>query len=263
MFSQILTTFSFGPRQFGEINRFFLKVKEAYDQDPAAKIGFERVNCTTAEQFCKSQNITELLEIKYFAKNDDNNQEMLKFIKERVDESLLRHAAEEDAKAKLKDGNSFVKFHSPNCTACQGMAHDWTELEKAYANSQNVKILSIDCKIARMTCKKFKIAHFPTMIFFENGKADEAYSGEWTVKAFISTIEKRLETCQKVVETKNHVLYLTPETFNKSVSTGTVFVKFNLLGCTHCVVSLFQRKKLKSSLSKTQNSTNVFHLSGA
>lgn len=171
---------------------------------------------------------------------------MFKFIKERVDESLLIHAAEEDAKMKLKDGNSFVKFHSPNCTACQGMAHDWAELEKAYVESQNVKILSIDCKVARMTCKKFKIAHFPTMVFFENGKADEAYSGEWTVKGFISSIEKRLETCVTKNKTKNHVLHLTPENFNKSVATGIVFVKFNLLGCTHCVVSLLKQKSSKA-----------------
>lgn len=122
------------------------------------------------------------------------------------------------------------------------MANDWSSLEKAHENDTNLKIFSIDCKLARMTCIKFKITNFPTMIYFDNGKPD-AYTNEWNLKAFNSFLDKKMETIQpKPIEVvnQNPVITLTPENFNQTISNGTWFVKFNLNGCSHCVVSLLE-----------------------
>lgn len=221
------------------MNRFFLKIKEAYDNDVNSTIAFEKVDCESSKKFCETHNVTKLLEVKYFTHDDTDNKKMLEFIQERIDESLVTHAAEEDAKAKLKDGLSFVKFYSPNCPSCQAMAGAWTDLEKTYANNQNLKVLSIDCKVARMTCVKFKIANFPTTIFFNDGKADEPYAGEKSLEGFTNYLTEKVKSIEpKKNASENHVLYLTPENFNESISKGVFFVKFNLRGCVHCVVSI-------------------------
>jgi thiol-disulfide isomerase/thioredoxin len=181
------------------------------------------------------------MELKYFAKDNTDNKKMFDFIQMKLDETLKMHEDEEAIKKKLMEGKSFVKFFSNDCPACKGMAGEWSELEKKYSSNPNIKILSVNCIDTRMVCKKFKILNYPTMLFFDGGKVNETYSKGWNLKEFSAFIDEKLVVPEPPKNsTTNHVLYLTPETFNQSVSIkGIVFVKFNLLGCSHCVVSWF------------------------
>ena len=230
---------------FGEFNNFYIQVKGLYEEDAASSLAFEKVECPQNEKFCDSHNIKELMELKYFAKDDTNNTKMFNFIQDRINEALTMHANEDAAKAKIKDGRSFVKFYSPDCSACKTMENAWTDLEKQYEKNEAIKIFSIDCSKTKMVCKKFKILHYPTMIYFESGKVKETYSKAWNLKEFSAFIDEQLKAIEpEKKETVNHVVILTPENFNETVANGVTFVKYNLKGCSHCIVSWFSIYKL-------------------
>lgn len=103
------------------MNSFFLQVKEAYDKDVKSTIAFVKIDCKSCENICAGQNISNLMQLKYFAKDNFEYKPMFDYITSKVNESLEMHAAEEAAKVKLQDGRSFVKFYSPICPACKGL----------------------------------------------------------------------------------------------------------------------------------------------
>lgn len=121
-----------------------------YDNDASSPIRFEKVDCLEADKFCKQHNVTKLLELKYFANDQTDNNKMINFIQAKIDETLKAHEDEEAVKEKLSKGKSFVKFFSTNCPACQNMAEEWKKLENKYEKDDRLKIESVVSSLERV-----------------------------------------------------------------------------------------------------------------
>ena len=98
----------------------------------------------------------------------------------------------------------FLKFFSPYCPHCQGMADAWNQLATYYQESSNDDVLigSIDCTNSpdgKALCARFKIVGLPTLLYGDaslGGVYLEEYGGDKSfqdLKAFAS--ETLVPTC--------------------------------------------------------------------
>lgn len=146
----------------------------------------------------------------------------------------------------VSSGNHFVKFYAPWCSHCQRLAPTWEQLAKTLQNEQAVSIAKVDCTVYRPICQNFEVKGYPTLLWIEDGKKIEKYSGSrghdelqaYVKKMLGSNDNQEADATEKPVaegeEEKNKVLQLTGENFEKLVSTGVTFVKFYAPWCGHC-----------------------------
>jgi thioredoxin domain-containing protein 5 len=98
-----------------------------------------------------------------------------------------------------------------------------------------VNIGKVDCTEHRPICKEFDVKGYPTLLWLENGKKIDKYSGPRSLddlKAYIerrSSGEKPAEV--EKTETKEEgegtaVLQLSTETFEQGIEKGINFIKF-------------------------------------
>lgn len=113
------------------------------------------------------------------------------------------------------------------------MAPTWTELATSLEYDNTVNVAKIDCTEYRPICKDFDVKGFPTILWLENGKKVDKYSGPRTVEDFKAYIEKRLETKgeegekpKEEVKTEegDAVLQLSGENFNQVIEKDLTFV---------------------------------------
>lgn len=76
-------------------------------------------------------------------------------------------------------GDWFVKFYAPWCGHCQRLAPDWESLANTLEGKINVA--EVDCTTNQVTCTRFEIGGYPTLLFFKDGKYYK-YSGPRTVE---------------------------------------------------------------------------------
>ncbi|EZG66962.1 thioredoxin domain protein [Gregarina niphandrodes] len=77
-------------------------------------------------------------------------------------------------------GPWFVKFYAPWCGHCRRMETAWNELADALTNEVNVA--SVDATKNKMLAERFKIAGYPTLIYFKDEKMYR-HSGPRTLEA--------------------------------------------------------------------------------
>jgi protein disulfide-isomerase-like protein len=76
----------------------------------------------------------------------------------------------------------FVKFYSPECSACQSMGQSWIDFAKEMKSS-NVMVAEVNCLVENDLCQKYSISRYPTLILIKNTKKVE-YTGSRSVESY-------------------------------------------------------------------------------
>ncbi|CAG2162542.1 unnamed protein product, partial [Oppiella nova] len=142
----------------------------------------------------------------------------------------------------LSKGRHFVKFFAPWCGHCQRLAPTWHQLAQSFEFDTSVKISKVDCTVNAMSCKNFEIKGYPTLLWIEDGKVTDKYSGSRShedLKHFIT--EKKSEDNREKVTLNLSLdnedfgpLMMTEENFGKIIKKGVTFVKYWVPWCSHC-----------------------------
>ncbi|XP_043489531.1 thioredoxin domain-containing protein 5 homolog [Polistes fuscatus] len=154
----------------------------------------------------------------------------------------LLELTEETFDFHIRKGYHFVKFYAPWCGHCQKLAPTWEELANSLRNDDSVSISKVDCTLHRSVCEEFEIKGYPTLLWIEDGKKVDKYTGQRThedLKNYVSTmLDKSAEESTNKDESSDStihtVLSLTGDSFKHSVEKGVSFVKFFAPWCGHC-----------------------------
>jgi thioredoxin domain-containing protein 5 len=108
-------------------------------------------------------------------------------------------------------------------------------LATALEHDESVRIGKLDCTEHRPICKDFDVKGYPTLLWLEDGKKIDKYSGPRTVEDLKDYVEKRLSTKEEGSEEKKDVpeegegaavLALNGDSFDQVIKEDVVFVKF-------------------------------------
>ncbi|XP_058443464.1 thioredoxin domain-containing protein 5 homolog [Malaya genurostris] len=243
------------------------------------KIG--RVDCTTDGDLCSEQDVTGYPTLKFF-KADSPSESSVKyrgardldaftaFLREQLglqndDDDDDTADAESNAVAEppkpvsplveltddtfakhISSGKHFVKFFAPWCGHCTKLAPTWEELARTLEHDTAISISKIDCTQYRPICTDFEVKGYPTLLWIEDGKKIEKYSGSRThedLKAYVSKMAGGLSldeaSAQKVdgaeKDNTSIVLQLSEPDFQHAIGKGVTFVKFYAPWCGHCM----------------------------
>ncbi|GIY19993.1 thioredoxin domain-containing protein 5 homolog [Caerostris darwini] len=78
----------------------------------------------------------------------------------------------------ISQGVSFVKFFVPWCGHCKRLEPIWKDLAIKFASNPKVKIAKIDCTQHEKLCGDYKIAGYPSLFIFREGKYINEYHGD-------------------------------------------------------------------------------------
>ncbi|XP_055617514.1 thioredoxin domain-containing protein 5 homolog [Toxorhynchites rutilus septentrionalis] len=244
------------------------KLAKNAKENNLAKIG--RVDCTIDGDLCSEQDVTGYPTLKFF----NGNQEAVKyrgareleafesFIREQLgleDENNSEESVAEPPKpvsplveltedtfAKhISSGKHFVKFFAPWCGHCTKLAPTWEELAKTLEHDKSISISKIDCTQYRPICTDFEVKGYPTLLWIEDGKKIEKYSGPRThadLKEYVSKMAGGLqldEAAEKVEgaekDNTSAVVQISEPEFLHVIEKGVTFVKFYAPWCGHCM----------------------------
>uniref|UniRef100_A0A1L8EID4 Putative thioredoxin/protein disulfide isomerase n=1 Tax=Haematobia irritans TaxID=7368 RepID=A0A1L8EID4_HAEIR len=232
-----------------------------------------KVDCTQEQELCAKHEITGYPTLRFFKLGENESVKfkgtrdmpaITEFINEQLNsENEIVHGEDkkktdggdavtkgklveltEDNFAKhISSGNHFVKFYAPWCSHCQRLAPTWEQLAKTVENLQDVSIGKIDCTVYRPICQDFEVKGYPTLLWIEDGKKIEKYSGARGHDELHAYIKKMLgndanpEPATEKPSSdgdKLQVLQLSGDNFEKTVADGVTFVKFYAPWCGHC-----------------------------
>ncbi|XP_065362683.1 thioredoxin domain-containing protein 5 homolog [Calliphora vicina] len=232
-----------------------------------------KVDCTQQQELCAKHEITGYPTLRFFKLGENESVKfkgtrdmpaITEFINEQLNaDNEIPHGEGSDAgvpvavKGKVVElteenfakhvssGNHFVKFYAPWCSHCQRLAPTWEQLSKTLQNEETVSIAKIDCTVYRPICQDFEVKGYPTLLWIEDGKKIEKYSGSRGHDELQAYVKKMLgsDGSQEAASTekpvsgeqdKVQVLQLTGDNFEKSVADGVTFVKFYAPWCGHC-----------------------------
>ncbi|KAH0566889.1 thioredoxin domain-containing protein 5 homolog [Cotesia glomerata] len=239
---------------------------EMLNEEEDSRVKIAKVDCTTDSSICSEHDVTGYPTLKFFKAGENNGikfrgtrdlPSLTAFINEQLgsipkDAELdttipdpvnglieLTDATFNDHVAK---GYHFVKFYAPWCGHCQKLAPTWDELAKSNSHDTLVNIAKVDCTQYRSVCEQFDIKGYPTLLWIENGKKIDKYSGartheelkEYVAKMLQKSTEKVDESDEAVNDNIQSVLNLTGETFEHGIEKGVTFIKFFAPWCGHC-----------------------------
>merc|ERR1719331_1270313 len=93
-------------------------------------------------------------------------------------------------------GDHFVMMMAPWCGHCKKLKPDWEQLSKLPGVS-GLSISKVDCTQSKMTCEKYDVKGYPTLLYFRNGKMIEKYSGANNLKSLKEFVKKMKETAPR------------------------------------------------------------------
>jgi len=143
-------------------------------------------------------------------------------------------------------GSWFIKFYAPWCGHCQKLAPTFEELARSLEHDTTVSIAKLDCTEYRPICKDFEVKGYPTLLWLENGKKVDKYSGQRSIEDLKAYVEQKASgggTAEKPAEEKVEikeegegaaVLQLTADNFPQGIEKGVTFIKFFAPWCGHC-----------------------------
>ncbi|XP_046734653.1 thioredoxin domain-containing protein 5 homolog [Diprion similis] len=142
----------------------------------------------------------------------------------------------------VSTGKHFVKFYAPWCGHCQKLAPTWDELANSFAHGDLVSISKVDCTQHRSVCGQFDIKGYPTLLWIEDGKKIDKYTGQRSheeLKTYVSTmlgknVESSDEEKKESGGPSDAVFTLTGESFKNGIEKGVTFIKFFAPWCGHC-----------------------------
>ncbi|XP_055911418.1 thioredoxin domain-containing protein 5 homolog [Eupeodes corollae] len=240
-----------------------------------AKVIIAKVDCTEHQKLCAQHEVTGYPTLRFFKlgetesvkfKGSRDMPAMTEFIQQQLgseneiyNEDDEENEIEKDVPAGNKlveltennfamhvsSGNHFVKFYAPWCSHCQRLAPVWDELANALQHETSVTIAKIDCTLYRPICQDFEVKSYPILLWIEDGKKIEKFSGSRTLEDLKAYVEKMLGGASKKNEIEQEedqwkeedlagVVQLTADAFEKTIKSGITFVKFYAPWCGHC-----------------------------
>lgn len=226
-----------------------------------------KVDCTQHQELCSNHEITGYPTLKFFKVGSSESTKFkgtrdLPTITEFIQEQLGRKESEDvdnentvpvhklieltddTFNEHVNTGKHFIKFYAPWCSHCQRLAPTWEELSKSFENDKSVKIAKIDCTVYRPICQEFEVKGYPTLLWIENGKKIEKYSGGRAhddlttyVKTMLGTdpiVADNTEDNDTKTVSKDKVHLLTSDNFQTHIENGVTFIKFYAPWCGHC-----------------------------
>lgn len=125
------------------------------------------------------------------------------------------------------------------CGHCQRLAPIWNDLASALEHDESVNIAKLDCTEYRPICKDFDVKGYPTLLWIEDGKKVDKYSGPRTVEDLKAYVENRLakpkEDEAKPKEDEKEateegegdvVIALSADNFPQVIKNDVTFIKF-------------------------------------
>uniref|UniRef100_A0A182PAW6 Thioredoxin domain-containing protein n=1 Tax=Anopheles epiroticus TaxID=199890 RepID=A0A182PAW6_9DIPT len=261
------------------------------EADTLVKIG--RVDCTTDGDLCTQHDITGYPMLKLFRKGASGGDGGTKYRGARdlaqlgafLDEQLATGAGAkggedgsledgatdappapvsplveltEDTFAKhVSAGKHFVKFYAPWCGHCTKLAPTWEELARSLEHERDIRVSKIDCTQYRPICTDFEVKGYPTLLWIEDGKKIEKYTGPRThadLRQYVARMagglqadgegadegEKKpadgtLEGGAEREDNRSVVVQLTEGDFASAIASGVTVVKFYAPWCGHCM----------------------------
>ncbi|XP_034940753.1 thioredoxin domain-containing protein 5 homolog [Chelonus insularis] len=231
------------------------------------RVYIAKVDCTTDSSICTEHDVTGYPTLKFFRMGESEGVKFrgtrdLPSLKNFINEQLgsvpeeneiniavpeavngLTELTESTFKNHVATGFHFVKFYAPWCGHCQKLAPTWEELAKSYSYDTTVKISKIDCTQYRSICDHYEIKGYPTLLWIENGKKVDKYSGSRShedLKKYIAQMLRKNsdKNDDDGDDTMNDniqaVLNLTGESFEHGIEKGVTFIKFFAPWCGHC-----------------------------
>lgn len=133
---------------------------------------------------------------------------------------------------------------------CQKLAPTFEELAGSFEHDTTVNIAKLDCTEHRPICKDYDIKGYPTLLWFENGKKVDKYSGPRSLDDLKAYAEERSSAkgearpAEKEAEPKEDgegaaVLQLTSESFPQTIEKGVTFIKFYAPWCKNTLKLYF------------------------
>ncbi|KAG8688702.1 hypothetical protein FRC11_004943 [Ceratobasidium sp. 423] len=160
------------------------------------------------------------------------------------------HLTQADFTSSISKGLWLVEFYSPYCPHCKRFAPTWDKVAKEKAPLVDISgftMAQVNCIAQGDLCNSNGVTGYPQVMLFQDGKKLEEYSGDRTHDDLSSWIDKRVANYAQSSTSKSsstsgashlnpdgQVLVLTPETFDKSLSEGPIFIKFYAPWCGHC-----------------------------
>ncbi|XP_076686826.1 thioredoxin domain-containing protein pretaporter [Andrena cerasifolii] len=225
-----------------------------------------KVDCTTDSSLCTEHDVTGYPTLKFFKAGESKGTKfrgtrdlpsLLSFLNDQLGTNLgsedvvpsppeavngLLELTEDTFDKHVSAGYHFVKFYAPWCGHCQKLAPTWDELANSLRNSKDVSISKVDCTQHRGVCGQFDIKGYPTLLWIEDGKKVDKYSGQRTHEELKAYVSKMLGNGNDQVNIKTDssdstthtVLSLTGDNFEHGIEKGISFVKFFAPWCGHC-----------------------------
>lgn len=112
---------------------------------------------------------------------------------EPVKEGKLYVLTDRSFRGHIRTGDHFVMMYAPWCGHCAKLKPDWEKLAKASA-IKDTRIGKVDCTANKMTCDKYEVKGYPTLLYFRNGELLETYTGSKTVdslKEYLRTMKHK------------------------------------------------------------------------
>uniref|UniRef100_A0A1L8DU05 Putative thioredoxin/protein disulfide isomerase n=1 Tax=Nyssomyia neivai TaxID=330878 RepID=A0A1L8DU05_9DIPT len=246
------------------------QLAEMLNTKEGSRVKIGRVDCTEEDSVCSAHEVTGYPTLKFFKLGETESIKfrgtrdlptLTTFINEQLGETDKKEEEEEE-KPELPEatqglqeltdetfgkfvatGKHFVKFYAPWCGHCQKLAPTWTELANALEHEKGVSISKLDCTQYRPICQDFEVKGYPSLLWIEDGKKVEKYSGARSLEDLKAYVDKMVGKEAKVVEKSPEdvkeeapqvALQLTGSTFDHAIETGVTFVKFFAPWCGHC-----------------------------
>lgn len=235
-----------------------------------SELSVAKVDCTSETELCAEYDVTGYPTLKFFKVGDTEGvkfrgsrdlESLTNFVEEKLGKKAeneetttvpsaptpvtnLVELTEDTFASHVKSGLHFVKFYAPWCTHCQKLSPTWDKLAESLSYEEGVSISKIDCTEHRAVCQDFEVKGYPTLLWIEDGKKVEKYSGSRThedLKEFVSRMmgaatgaKGEAEEEAKVEEVSDPVITLNGGNFENGISKGICFAKFFAPWCGHC-----------------------------
>lgn len=241
---------------------------ELLNEEKDARVRIAKVDCTTESSICSKHEVTGYPTLKFFKTGESTGirfrgtrdlPSLSAFINEQLSSAETDEAEDKPPVPEpvndlveltgdtfnnhILSGSHFVKFYAPWCSHCQKLAFTWDKLAQANSHDDLVSISKLDCTQHRSVCGQFDIKGYPTLLWFENGKKIDKYSGERSQEQLQEYINKMLQKNSVVPDDDTQepaeglvqsVFSLTGDSFQHGIEKGVTFIEFFAPWCGHC-----------------------------
>jgi len=238
-----------------------------------SRVRIAKVDCTENQKTCSGNEVTSYPTLKFFKLNSEEEAikyrstrdlpSLTQFINDQLGSSIpkedeegsdeiiavpaplkgLIELTDKNFATQTATGNWLIKFYAPWCGHCQKLAPTFEELARALEHETTINIAKLDCTEYRPICKDFDVKGYPTLLWFENGKKIDKYSGPRSLDDLKAYVEQRTSSEGEVKPAENvelkedsegAVLQLTAVSFPQTIEKGITFIKFYAPWCGHC-----------------------------